>query len=117
MLLVHLTSDVECTPSPPLQADITTKHVHMEDVTALRLRRMLHWTPGSMADEASPAATLAHNDDDSDDQDEGNSGSNAGWQVRIARGAGGWGWGIVVVWGRSRVCCSPRQERMCQHGR
>jgi hypothetical protein len=58
---------------------MVTKHMHLEDVTAGSLRKMLHWQPNSVGYET-PAATFAHSDDDIED-DEGSSGSSAGWQV------------------------------------
>jgi hypothetical protein len=58
---------------------MVTKHMHLEDVTAGSLRKMLHWRPNSVGYE-NPAATIAHSDDDTED-DEGSSGTSAGWQV------------------------------------
>lgn len=70
------------------QADIVTKHVHLEDLTApsCRLRRMLHWTPPSTTTKHSPAAAtvVADSDEDmegEDEEDEGSSGSSTGWQL------------------------------------
>lgn len=69
------------------KADIVTKHVHLEDVTRARLRRMLHWQlPSSAAapPAETPAAVLGANSDDEAEgksEEEGSAARTTAWQV------------------------------------